>query len=98
MQCGNEIFRYPAQAEPARSNRHVIVKEAVQRGLRVWVDLTHAKRRLTTDDADARRGIVRDAIKTDWVAHASRVLVSASRRNNLFKVRHGGTSSPARET
>src|SRR5437868_11002205 len=34
-----------------------------------------------------------------WVAHASRVLVSASRRNNLFwKVRAGETPSPARET
>src|SRR5207253_7165960 len=39
------------------------------------------------------------------VAHASRVLVSASRRNNLCdntklesKVRDGGTPSPARET
>jgi type II secretory pathway pseudopilin PulG len=34
-----------------------------------------------------------------WGGHASRVLVSASRRNNLFgKVRDDETSSPARET
>jgi len=34
-----------------------------------------------------------------WVAHASRVLVSASRRNSLFReVRDDETSSPTRET
>src|SRR5580765_6828656 len=34
-----------------------------------------------------------------WVAHASRVLVSASRRNDLpRKVRESGTLSPTRET
>jgi len=42
--------------------------------------------------------------ESDWVVHASRVLppfrlgLSASRRNNLFKVREDETSSPARET
>jgi len=50
------------------------------------------------------------ACRLDWGARASRVLVSASRRNNLFlkdamedrlecreKVRDRGTQSPARE-
>ncbi len=33
-----------------------------------------------------------------WVAHAYRVLVLASRQNNLSKVRESGTLSPAHET
>src|SRR2546423_9903659 len=33
-----------------------------------------------------------------WVARASRSLVSASRRNKLFKVRDSETPSPTRET
>ena len=43
--------------------------------------------------------LVKAVASNAWVAHASRVLVSASRRNNLFgKVRDDETSSPARET
>src|SRR5207237_9946263 len=39
------------------------------------------------------------AERKSWVAHASRVLVSASRRNNLpRKVRESGTLPPTRET
>ena len=49
MQCGNEIFGYAAQAEPARGDRHVVAEQAVERGLGVGVDFVHVERNLTTD-------------------------------------------------
>src|SRR4029077_15980974 len=52
VQSGDEILRYPAQPESAGSDRHVVVKQAVQRSLGVRVDFAHLER-LTTDYPNA---------------------------------------------
>ena len=51
-------------------------------------------------EVEESRGVtLKVSLQWLWVAHASRVLVSASRRNSLFReVRDDETSSPARET
>ncbi len=52
VQGGDEIFRDTAEPEPARGDRHVVVKKAGQRGLCVGVNFAHVERSLTTDYTD----------------------------------------------
>ena len=52
MQRGDEIFRYAAEPESARGDRHVVVQQAVERSLGVRVNFAHAER-LTTDYTNA---------------------------------------------
>ncbi len=52
VQGGDEIFRDAAQPEPAGGDRHVVVEQAVKRGLGVRVNFAHVERNLTTDYAN----------------------------------------------
>ena len=48
-QCGDEILRYAAQPESARSDRHVVVEQAGKCSRGVWVNFAHMERDLITD-------------------------------------------------
>ena len=56
VQGGDEIFRYAAEPEPARSDRHVVVEQAGKRSRGVRVNFAHVERNLTTDCTNASGG------------------------------------------
>ena len=49
MQRGDEVFRDAAKPESARGDGHVVVEQAVERGLGVGVNFAHVEGNLTTE-------------------------------------------------